>query len=166
MKKGFTLIELIITIALFSILAISVFWTFMVGLRVWDSGKNRADVRQEGNLAIEIMTRELSQASSITIADSDKVKFSADLNDDGEIESITLNVGGSNLNRTVEDVAVALAKNVSTLQLAYYDFNNNLLDVPVAAGQRADIRLITIVLTMNKGEEAVTLSSGVYLRNQ
>lgn len=165
--KGVTLIELIIVMALVSILASAVSFAFAVGLKVWSSGRSRAEIRQDGNLAMERMVRELSQASRITIADAtkEKVKFSADLDQDGEIESITFNTIENNLNRTVEDIAVVLARNVETFRLTYYDLNNNLLEAPMAPAERDNIRVITITLTMNKVDETIILSSSVYVRN-
>jgi len=152
--------------ALVAILAGVVSFTFAVGLKTWGSGRNRAEIRQDGNLAMERMVRELSQASGFTIARDDKVKFSADLDEDGEVESITFDTSEDNLNRTVEDVAVCLARNVETFHLAYYDLNNDLLEPPVAPSERDNIRVITITLTMNKVDETISLSSSVYARNQ
>ena len=166
MKRGFTLIEVIIVMALFSVLVGSACWVFTVGLSVWSSGRGRSEIRQDSSIAMETMVRELSQASSFTIAQAGTVKFSADVDDDGADETITFNTSGNNLNRTVEDIAVVLARNVDTFQLAYYDLNNNLLEQPLLGLQRDDIRVITISLTLSEADETFSLSSGVYARNQ
>ena len=58
---------------------------FVAGLRVWGSSTDRAYIRQDANLAVERMVRDLSEASEISTAKSDEVKFDADLDGDGII---------------------------------------------------------------------------------
>lgn len=169
MKRGLTLIELIIVIVLFSILAVSVSWGFVVGLTSWSSGLNRADLRQDGNWAIEIMVREISQASIITAADSDNITFVADVDDDGTNETVTFDISNNNLNRTVGSIATVLTSNVQTLDLSYRNIVNKLMTLPEdtsAQDERDKIRVIIISLTLNNVDETLTLSSSVYARNQ
>jgi len=166
MKKGFTLIELIIVIVLFTMLSVAVFWTFVAGLKIWNSGKNRADIRQGGNWAIEKMVRELSQAYSIREAVEDEITFWADPDGDDEV---TFNTDDNELIRTTDSVETILTPYVETLELSYRDINNGLMTLPEGTDSQAErdnIRVIIISLTLNQGDEAVTLSSSVYTRNQ
>lgn len=170
-QEGFTLIELIIVIVLFSILAIAVFWTFVVGLRAWGSGMDRAIIRQDANLAIERMVREISQASEISMAKSDEIQFDADLDGDGLVETIKFDVSNdNNLERTEvitgPDIVVTIARNVQDFTLRYLDGDNDTLLIPVAGPTQDDIRVIVISLTLDDGDETITLSSSVYARNQ
>lgn len=168
MKKGLTLIELIIVIALFSILAVAVFWTFVVGLKVWGSGMDRGYIRQDANLSIERMVRELSEASEFSRARSDEVDFNADLDGDGSVETIKFDISNdNNLERTEDSIAVIMAGNVQTFTLGYYlDGDNDTLLSSVTGPSRDDIRVIVISLTLDDGDETITLSSSVYARNQ
>ena len=169
MKSGFTLIELIIVILLFSVIVAFVSWGFVTGLKVWNFGKDRADMIQNGNLTLEKMMRELSQASSITDADDNTITFLADIDDDGADEAITYSVSSNNINRTEDGTSTILASDVQTFQLSYRDLNDNAMSIPsdVASQQkRDDIRIITIALTFNKADETINLSSSVYARNQ
>ena len=163
MKKAFTLIELIIVLTLFIIIVGFAGWSFIVGLRAWNSGQNRAEIRLDGTLAIEKMVRELSQASDITTADEDEIIFEADLDDDGTVETVTFNVSNNNLIRTVNAVATVLASNVQTFGLSYLDLNNSPWTLPQ---DPVDIRVITISLTMSNLDETFSLSSSTYVRNQ
>ncbi|MFA5500567.1 MAG: hypothetical protein WC404_05770, partial [Candidatus Omnitrophota bacterium] len=88
-KKSFTLTELIIVAFFMSILVGSISWVFVVGLRTWSSGAARADIRQDANLALEKMVRDLSQASGITAADANNITFAADTDANGVNEIIT-----------------------------------------------------------------------------
>lgn len=170
--EGVTLIELIIVMALVAILVGAVSFTFAVGLESWSSGRNRSEIRQDGNLSLERMVRELSQASSITIAHADRIKFDADVDGDGTDETITFNFDddNNNLNRTVVGGATTiLAPNVQTFGLSYRDLDDTLLSLPQHTNtqvKRDRIRVIIISLTMDKGDETITLSSSVYARNQ
>lgn len=168
MKKGFTLVELIITIALFSMLTGVVVWVFVVGLRVWGSGMDRANLRQNANLAIERMVRELSLASEFKEAKLDKVKFKADLG--GLVEEIEYKIKNNNLQRKVKGgTEVILVRNVQDFTLGYYlesdSDNENLLE-EVGGGAKDDIRVVVISLSISEGDETITLSSSAYARNQ
>ena len=168
-KKSFTLIELIIVMALFSVLVVSALWVFVVGLRVWGTNRDRNEIRSESSLAMERITRELSQASSITNADEDAITFMADLDDDGSNETVTFSTDSNRLIRTEAATETSLAFNVEDFALAYRDADNDLMNLPadVASQAKRDlIRVIIISLAMNKGEESFTLSSSVYARNQ
>ncbi len=166
MKKGFTLIELIIVIALFSVLMLSVSWVFVAGLRTWNSGVNRAEIRQDGTLALEKMVREISQADSFTIAHADRVKFDADLDDDGGNEDITFATDDNRLIRTVSGTSTVLAYNVQSFGLLYRDLNNAVMPFPITGNNRDNIRVIIMSLTMSNADETIDLSSGAYARNQ
>ncbi len=166
MKKGITLIELIIVIVLLSILVGFVSWVFVVGLRSWSSGKDRADIRQSSNLALERMVRELSQASSFTIAQAGQVKFVADLDDDGTDETVTFSVSNSELISDIDGTATVLAPDVQAFGLLYRDLNNVIMTFPISGGDRDNIRVIIISLTLNKVDETINLSSSAYARNQ
>lgn len=58
-EKGFTLIEVIITIALMSIVIQIVYAIFFVGIKSYDTGKNMGFAQQEVRLAADIINSEL-----------------------------------------------------------------------------------------------------------
>lgn len=164
--KGFTLMELIIVTALIGILAGVVAFTFTVGLKTWSSGFYRTNLRQDGNLVLERMGRELSQAYSIRNAEADAITFWLDA--DGN-EEVTFELENSNLKRTGGGVERVLTPDVQTFALSYRDLNNNPMTLPqdvASQAKRDNIRVITISLTLDKADETVTLSSSVYTRNQ
>jgi prepilin-type N-terminal cleavage/methylation domain-containing protein len=165
-KKGFTLIELIIVIVLLSVLVGVAAWTFVAGLRSWNSGIDRANIRQDGSFALEIMVRELSQADSFTIAQEDNVKFDADIDNDGSNETITYSTSDSELSRKVNGTTTVLSPDVDTFLLSYRDLNDTAMTPPITGAEHDDIRVITISLTMDRFDETLTLSSSAYARNQ
>ena len=164
-KNGFTLIELVISVMLFSILATFVALAFLAGLRSWNSSSNRAQIRQSGSFALEIMTRDLSQANSFTIAQADQVKFDADIDNDGSDETITYDINGTELTRKVGGQETLLSPDTDTFALSYIDLNNTTMTFPVTGADRDDIRVVVISLTMDKADETINLSSSAYARN-
>ncbi|MFC1631517.1 prepilin-type N-terminal cleavage/methylation domain-containing protein [Candidatus Omnitrophota bacterium] len=169
MKKGVTLIELIIVVVLFVILVGFIMQGFLVGLKNWGSGINRAQIRQDANLGMNWMVRELGQASSITTAAADEIEVAVDLDDDGTDETVNFAVSSNQLMRTVDSTATILSANVATFTLAYRDLDDNPMSLPAdtsSQGKRDDIRVVIITLAMNNVDESLTLSSSVYVRNQ
>ena len=168
MKKGFTLIETIVVVALFSMLVAAVLWIFLVGIRAWSSGTDRANIRQNANLAIERMVREISQASEIIRARSNEVEFEADLDQDGFVETIRFDVDrNNNLQRTEDSIEVVIAPSVQSFGLGYYlELDNENLLSSVTGPSRDDIRVIVILLSLSEGGEVYTLSASAYARNQ
>lgn len=165
-KRGFTLIEVVIVMALFAILVGSTLWLFVSGLRVWGVGRDRSEIRQLGNSALERMVRDLSQANSFTIAQANQVKFSADVDDDASDETIAFALSNGNLAATVDGTETILALNVDNFALAYLDLNNAAMNFPITGSDRDDIRVVTISLTLKRADETLNLSSSVYARNQ
>lgn len=169
MKKAFTFIELVAVVALISIFGGAVLWLLVVGLKTWGVSLDRAQIRQGTASAMHRMMREFSQTNSITDAQDDAITLLADLDDNGTDETITYSVSGTNLRRTEGAVVTILAPYVQTFGLSYRDLNNDLLNPPGGTStqtKRDQIRVITISLTADKGDETLTLSSSVFARNQ
>ena len=154
--------------ALISIFAGVAVFTLSVGFKAWSSGMSRANVRQDGNLVLERMVREVSQAYSITAAEADKITFWADA--DGS-KRISFETETGNLIRTIEGsgVETVLTHDAQTFALSYRDLSDNPMSLPsdvASQDKRDNIRVIIISLILNKGDETITLSSSVYVRNQ
>lgn len=169
MKKAFTLIELVIAVVLISIFVISVFGTFRLGLTVWGTALDRAHIRQDSHAAIERMTRELSQANSITSAAAAQITFLADLDDNGSDETIVYSLSSGNLLRAEGSVTVVLARNVQSLAFTYTDLNNNVLTPPGGTDSQAErdtIRVVGVALGMARNNDTFTVSTSIHARNQ
>ena len=80
-KKGLTLIELLITTAVLSILVLTVGYTFIIGLRLWNDGYDRSDIRTDLSQALELVSKNLRQAKSIDAITAGSITFTADLGD-------------------------------------------------------------------------------------
>ena len=167
-KSGLSLIELLITVTLFSVIAAVVSLIFLTGLRTWDSARIRANLRQDAGLAMERMARELSEASAVNTAKSNEIDFDADLDGNGTPETIKFAVShDNNLERTESGTSVILARAVQSFTAGYYlDGDNDTLLSSVTGPSLGNIRVIVLTLALNDGDETFTLSSSVYIRNQ
>jgi prepilin-type N-terminal cleavage/methylation domain-containing protein len=166
MKKGLTLIELMIVTVLISIIVAASAVVFLTGLKAWSSGRDRTEIREEAGLAMERMVRDLCQAGTITAATTAMITFTADVDNDSVNETVTFSRdAGNNLIRTVDGAAITLTPDARALTFSYTDLNNN-GTVPVTQADRNNIRVVTIALTMNKADETYALSSSAYTRNQ
>ena len=61
-EGGFTLVELLVGLALFSLISVLLFGGFRFGLRAWESGSDRIDRTSRVELVQSLLRRELSQA--------------------------------------------------------------------------------------------------------
>ena len=168
MRKGLTLIELLVVVTLLSVLAGVVSQVFLLGLKVWSTDWNRTEIRQKAALGLERMTRELGQAGSITTARANRIRFSADVDNDGSDETVTFRFypARDEIRRTVDGTAMVMTPYIQAFALSYYRANTGTDFTPSSQADRDDIRVIGISLTLNKGDETITLSSSIYPRNQ
>lgn len=65
MKKGFTLTEMTVVIAIFSLIIATVYLIFVLNQRVYLAGEEMAEITQNGRVILERMTREIRQAKEI-----------------------------------------------------------------------------------------------------
>lgn len=78
-QKGLTLIEVLVTTVILAVLVFTVGYTFIVGLKLWNGGYDRSDIRTDLSQAMELMTNNLRQAKSISELIAGSVTFTADL---------------------------------------------------------------------------------------
>lgn len=68
---GFTLLELLIAVTIFSIAAVAIYTSFNVGIRAWRKAENSYKIKQEARYAFNTIARELRNAISFTVEDSE-----------------------------------------------------------------------------------------------
>lgn len=70
-KSGFTLVELLITIAIFILIVVVIFNIQLLSQKFYQQGETRAELLQNGRVILERMTREIRQAKEIVTELSD-----------------------------------------------------------------------------------------------
>jgi hypothetical protein len=152
-----------LVIALLSILLGAIGLTFVVGLRAWDTGILSGGIKKEASYSLRIITEELKQATRITAAGLNSITFEADLDNNGENETISYSwsgVIGENLKRTSititppATVTTDLARNIQNAQFQYYNINNTLLGPPPAV-TASSVRVVELTLQLQREGETL-----------
>ncbi len=167
-RSGLTLIELLIAMLLFSAIIGATILMLTTGLKIWNSNKDRLDIRQNGSLAMEKMVRYLGLTHTITAATTSSITFAADVDNNGTDETVTIayNSGNKRMNITIGGTTTILTPDAQSFSLSYYQSNTQVPFTPVTPADRDSICIVKISLTMNKGNDTVTLSSSAFCRNQ
>ncbi|MEX0621601.1 MAG: type II secretion system protein [Candidatus Woykebacteria bacterium] len=110
-QNGFTLVELLVVTAVIGILAIISATVFNSILRSQNKTAVINEVRQNGNLAIDKLDRDVKQASEVTLVD--------DLQDgditDGDATSIKLTTDQGLITWECDDIGLTINRNVASV---------------------------------------------------
>ena len=163
---GFTLIEVLMCIAILSVLFGTIYRTFDTFNRSYANENVKAGVQQKSRIGIDLLARDIRLAGLDPLGTSNagfnpantssaSIQFTADLNYDGNLddpfEDIIYALNGNLLQQTTDlgsgPVTATLLDNVTALTFTYLDQADNLLPEPVATDQ---IRTVIISLTMQR----------------
>jgi len=165
-SAGFTLVEMLISLAILSILFGTIYRTFDIFNRSNTSENVKAGVQQKTRIGIDLMTRDIRLAGLDPLGsanagfnpantNSTSIQFSADLNYDGDLndpfEDITYALNGNLIEQTCDlgtgSVTATLLDNVTGLTFTYLDATDTPLVEPIPTDQ---IRTVLISLTMQR----------------
>jgi type II secretion system protein J len=184
-KKGFSLIEIMVAIAIMSILSIAMMKTYTGFTRVYTTQEVAAGAQQDLRAALNIMTQDIRMAGfdptdsdnfGVEVATATNIRITSDTDIDGVVdqsnfERITynLNAGTNQLQQilyqgTASESTQPVVDNVTNLTFTYLDEDNNITATP------ADIRTVIISMTIQElagrgGLVTRTLSTRVQCRN-
>ena len=157
-RPGFTLLELIIAMAVISVVMAGVFMAFSMAMKVFMEEASRTDVYIGADHAVSVMTKELKGAREIVSASSREVSFwLSDLNDDGTREA---NETIIYLWSTSPESSLKRFEGVSYESLAF-----NVMDFELSYDNPSAVGLIKIKLAVGNASNIVTLESSVKPRN-
>ena len=77
-KHGLTLIEFLIVIAMFSVIAGVTVYVFQVILRSWTGMEDRTSVSIVLNRAVEEVVRDVREATQVSLVNNDEIRFTKD----------------------------------------------------------------------------------------
>jgi type IV pilus assembly protein PilW len=185
-SAGFTLVEVLICIAILSVLFGTLYRSFDTFNRSYARENVKAGVQQKSRIGIDLMARDIRLAGLDPLGsagagfnpantNTTSVQFTADLNYDGDLddpfEDMIYALNGNLLQQTCDlgsgPVTATLLDNVTALTFTYLDQADNFLPEPVAADQ---IRTVLVSLTMQRpagrdGTVSRTYTSRVRCRN-
>lgn len=165
-SAGFTMVEVLMSIAILSVLFGTIYRTFDTFNRSYTNENVKAGVQQKSRIGIDLMARDIrlagldplgTAAAGFNPANthSTSIQFTADLNYDGDLddpfEDIIYALNGNLLQQTTDlgsgPLTATLLDNVTALSFTYLDRADNLLPEPVAVDQ---IRTVLISLTLQR----------------
>lgn len=164
-QGGFTLAEMLVAVAIISFVLAGLLLLQQQGQQAYLFGSNRVEVQQNSRVALELISRELRSAQSITTPQATNIVFT-----DMTGATIQYQLSGTNLNRTdPTNGTLTLIGGVQGLTLTYKTQAGS------TTTNAADIRVIDISITAKTeetglasyapGNRAVTVDTTVRLRN-
>src|SRR3990170_5276914 len=163
--KGFTLVEIVITIVLIGIISGIAAMIILQGVRAYSDEQSRSDVHYQARLAVERMAREIRtarQQSEIgtavlgTITGNPTNSF---IFTDITGTTITYSLTGTTLNRTVGGSPSPLAQSVTALEFQHYTSAIALTTTP------ACVWVVEINVTDTQGANSLQIRTRVHPRN-
>ncbi len=162
-SKGFTLIEIVITIVLVSILSGIAAMIILQGVRAYSTEQTRSDVHYQARIAMERMAREIrairsTDPADITASTATNLQFT-DVNG----STLGFQLIGPILNRWNGASNDVLASGVAAFSFSYFRD-----DGVTAAVLPADLSLlwfIDIAMTSQQGPETLQMRTRVHPRN-
>jgi type II secretion system protein J len=172
-KRGFSLVELLVALAIMSVVSMAVYSVFSFFNRAYTTQDVTADVQQRMRAAMGVMLQDIRAAGldpaasgnfGIELAEATKLRFTSDsidtgLNDfngvldESNSERITYMLQGTRLDQilyetTDSENSQPLIVDVQSLTFTYFDADGNNLGSPVPSLQLADIRTIQVSITI------------------
>lgn len=93
-QEGFTLVELLVTIALFSVVSIGFYSVMLSTVRGSDVTETAVRISEEARAGFNRMIRDVREAEELTITEPDRLGIRTDFNNDGQITTNGANSSG------------------------------------------------------------------------
>ena len=178
---GFTLIELMVAMALSGLVMIGIFSVYRAGVKNHITQNAMAEMQQDIRAGMHMMAREIriagydptrSASSAITTAMVDEIVFDADLSEDGTLSAtpappaltdvkIRYALTNDNLGRELWGGGLQpVALNIDALNFVYLDSNHDPIPAPggvVNASNIPNIRAIQITIVARSGRSVPAL---------
>jgi len=161
-KAAFTLVEMVLAIAIIAIIMLSVAQALDVALQSWQVEENKNELLQHGRVAVERMLTELRYANRVNNATTSALQF--------EAENFTDTDSGN------ETYWYRLMNDTSNNQVLMRSFKDDgagvFTDTTIAeyasafsASYDGTDEIVTVSLTLTRNSQTITLGGKAYLRN-
>ena len=167
-KKGLTLIEILVALAILGMIAMALYGILKGGLDVWQGGKERTDIIAQARVAMDRLTRELREATYMKAAGETGINFSAYLGTTSSKEiSYYYNSSQDILYRNEDSGGGReMAKYMNSFSLYYYSKGDDgAIHSFDPSAETDDIWMIEIKSKVKKDDNIVNLRSTVQPRN-
>lgn len=143
-QKGFSLIEMMVVVVILGLIVLGLVTFFTGGAKSWVAGQSQLTAQRNARQAMDIMVREIREASEITTKNDTEIIF-----DTPWVTGITYELLSNTINRN----NIPLINNVSNLDFDYPSLSkvHILLEVDVDDDGNPDVTLNTDVNLRNYG---------------
>lgn len=183
-RRGMTVVELIVSLLIFSVIT-AVVLSFLSGSRrTYDDTSDRAAYQQSLRAVFGLLTREIRSAGcdpleagigGFTVADVTTLRCRMDLDGDGNATDIepeedvtyTYLPADAELQRTTVNSSMTILRDVQAVTFTYFDEGGDPLGpLPLTADLLGRVRFVEIAISGEIGSgEPVTYSTRVHVRN-
>ncbi|MBC2712472.1 MAG: prepilin-type N-terminal cleavage/methylation domain-containing protein [Desulfosarcina sp.] len=158
--NGFTLLEMMIALAIGSIVMLGISSTYQSQLRSHMTQQSLVDLHQNARAAMHVMKKEIQMAgydpsagadATVLIATATDFQFQIDADGDGDCndanEVIRYALSGGDLGRDTGSGLQPVAENIDAIDFVYYDDTMTaLIPYPNNETERASIRLVQVTI--------------------
>ncbi len=158
-NAGMTLMEMILVISLASILISASVVFLQPVLDSWTLAQSRSEGLNQAQYALGRMSSEiaaLKDSSSVVTASASEFRFI-----DVDSNNIRYYLSGTNLMRNSD----VLARGVQSLAFSYTNISEASVSAPAVSPSATDLWRVAVRVSVQKGEQSVTLESKVQPRN-
>ena len=117
-KRGWTLVEMMVSVAVFSISGLALATIFMFSIRSFAAMANYADLDKQNRIAMDKLTREVREAKAVTAYTTNSLSI---LNGDGNTITYTFNPTTKQLIRGDGSSTQVLLNNCSLLSFSLFE---------------------------------------------
>jgi prepilin-type N-terminal cleavage/methylation domain-containing protein len=165
-QKGFSLIEMMVVVAILGIIVLGLVTFFTGGTKSWVAGQSQLTAQRNARQAIDIMVREIREGKNITSSsDSDTVVVSIpdfDTPDPDDYNEVTYSLFGTTIKRgTVSLIDNVLISGEDIFE--YYDSSGSEINPPDSTVSKIHINLKVDVDRDSNPD--IILNTDVNLRN-
>lgn len=135
-QRGFTLLELLISLTIVAVIVVIVFSALRIGIRAWEKGEKDLDIRQRQRIVLDLIKRQLASTSVSEVwgVDQQLVSVKGDNKSVEFVSHIPL-TPGNRFGIVYVRYAVKLAKGDDREHLLFYERNVALPDKKTSAGK-------------------------------
>lgn len=153
-KKGFSLIELMVTLALLSIIVIGLVTFFGGGIRSWITGNNQLRSQREARMAMDMMVKEMRSGDSVTFNSEQSVTVNIPALGSDNPYIVTFKKDDDSLKKeTVKNGVTSISELLSEISKLEFSVNGNRIDIELEMDLDDD------------GKSDINLKTDVFLRN-
>lgn len=153
-RKGFTTLEIILVVALLSLIVVAIAPFFRTTVAGWELKDRQLEILQNGRVGMDEMIKTIKTATGFDTVDADHIKFS-DVNED----DVEFKLQNEVLQKKETGTGwEALAEPVDSLTFTYYDKNGN---VTSDSTQTRSVKIAMVISDSEGKVDSVTFNSQV-----